>query len=209
MKVLSPLIILFLSHTLNAQTNQSQLNKYASITGGFSKHGSGDMRGISENITFGKYFHKKLSWTTALGATIHDGSYRITSIQADGNVMDHSYRYTAGGLQISGGIAYSFMRGKRNEFGIRASAILRYQSSSYFDKLIIIFDPKTTSLPYPATYIFNSTPQKTYAVGGSPELFYNHSLGKSFFLGTTANFQADTNGDVITNLSLSVGKRFN
>lgn len=173
-----------------------------------SKHGSGDMKGISENILFGKYFRKKLSWSVGLGASLHDGSFGITSIQEDGRKLDHSYRYTTGGLQISGGVAYSFIRAKRNELGFRASGIFRYQSSSYFDQLLVVFDPNSTGLPYPAVYIFNTSPQRTYSVGIAPELFYNHSFAKTFFLGASAGFQADTNGDVITNLSLSIGKRF-
>lgn len=203
------LIILCLSQTLHAQTDPNQFTKYASITAGRSTHGTGDMKGISQKITYGKYFRKKLVWSISVGASIHDGSLRSSTTQSDGTVLDHSFRYTAGGIQTSVGLGYSFIKTKRNELGLKIDGILRYQSSSYFDQLFIVFDPQTTGIPYPATYIINTSPQKTYAIGVSPELFYNHSIGKSLFLGATANFQADTNGDVITNLAISVGKRFN
>jgi len=207
MKLLIYVFFLVFSYSLHAQTDQTQYKYFASITAGRNTHGSGDMRGISENISFGKYFRKKLAWCVGLGASLNDGFYGIYSIQANRKKLDHSYRYTAGAVQISGGMAYNFLRKKKNEAGVRLSGVLRYQSSSYFDQLLISHDP-ASNLPYPALYIFNSSPQRTFAVGFAPELFYNHSISKSLFLGLSAGFQADTNGDVLTNLSLSIGKRF-
>ena len=208
MKIFFLITFFFLSHFLYAQTDQRNYKYYAGLTGGLSNHGTGDMLGVSENITVGKYFRKKLSWSVGLGASIHDGVYSITSTHTDGSVLNHSYRYVAGGFQASGGLGYSFIRGKKSEFGIRASGILRYQSSSYYDRLIVTFD-QNSELPYPATYIFNSTPQRTYSIGIAPDLLYNHAITKSLFIGLSAGFQADTNSDIITHLSLSIGKRFN
>ncbi len=209
MKTITTLVLLFFFFSASAQTNQKFDQSFVNLTAGRSTHGTGDMKGISQKITYGKYFRKKLLWSVSVGASIHDGSLRSSTTQSDGTVLDHSFRYTAGGIQTSVGLGYSFIKTKRNELGLKVDGILRYQSSSYFDQLFIVFDPQTTGIPYPATYIINTSPQKTYAIGVSPELFYNHSIGKSLFLGATANFQADTNGDVITNLSISIGKRFN
>jgi len=209
MKIFFLVTFFFLSHFLYAQTDQSNYKYYAGLTGGLSKHGTGDMLGVSENIIVGKYFRKKLSWSVGLGGSLHDGVYPITSTQTDGTILDHSYRYVTGGFQASGGVGYSFIRRKRSEFGVRASGILRYQSSSYYDRLFVVNNQTVTELPYPATYIFNSTPQRTYSIGIAPDFFYNHAITKSLFIGLSAGFQADTNSDVITHLSLSIGKRFN
>lgn len=208
MKVFFLVTFFFFSHFLYAQTDQRNYKYYAGLTGGLSNHGTGDMLGVSENISVGKYFREKLSWSAGLGASLHDGVYPISSTQTDGTVLDHSYRYVTGGFQASGGVGYSLIRGKRSEFGVRASGILRYQSSSYYDRLMVIFAQNST-VPYPATYIFNSTPQRTYSIGIAPELFYNHAITKTLFVGLSTGFQADTNSDIITHFSISIGKRFN
>jgi hypothetical protein len=183
-------------------------NKFVSLTGGMSTHGTGDMKGIAQKISFNKYFKKRLLWSISVGASIHDGSNPSTTTQPDGTVLDHSFRYTSGAIQISGGAGYSLIRAKKSELGLKIDGILRYQSSSYFDNLLIVFDPERTGIPYPATYIINTTPQRTYSVGVAPEIFYNHSVSRSIFAGISAGLQADTNGDILTNISLSIGKRF-
>lgn len=187
-------------------TDTALSSKFVSISGGRSTHGTGDMAGVSQRITYGQYFRKKLFWFSAIGADIHDGKFLSTTTQEDGSVLDHSFRYTSGAIQITGGAGWSFLRTRKSDLGVKVSGVLRYQSSSYFDQLAIIFDPQKIG-PYPATFILNTSPQRTYAVGVGPEAFYQQTIFKSIFAGLSAGFQVDTNGDVLTNISLSIGKR--
>ncbi|MDR6806836.1 hypothetical protein J2Y45_004028 [Dyadobacter sp. BE34] len=190
-----------------AQTANPALNsKFISLTGGRSTHGTGDMIGVSQRVTYGQYFRKKLFWFSAVGADIHDGKVLSMTTRDDGTVLDHSYRYTSGAIQITGGVGWSILRTTKSELGVKVSGILRYQSSSYFDYLAITYDPQKIG-PYPATFILHTSPQRTYAVGVGPEMFYQQSIFKSIFAGLSTGFQVDTNGDVLTNISLSIGKR--
>lgn len=206
MKTLIGILLLSMCANAVAQTTDIAFsNKFVAISGGRSTHGTGDMVGVSQRVTYGQYFRKKLFWFSTIGADIHDGKYLSTTIQ-DGTVLDHSFRYTSGAIQITGGAGWSFLRTSKSELGIKVSGVLRYQSSSYFDELAIIYDPKNIG-PYPATFILNTSPQRTYAVGVGPEAFYQQTIFKSIFVGLSAGFQVDTNGDVLTNISLSVGKK--
>lgn len=207
MKTLIGILLLSTCLEAVAQTTDTALSsKFVGISGGRSTHGTGDMVGVSQRVTYGQYFRKKLFWFSAIGADIHDGENLITTTQEDGTVLDHSFRYTSGAIQITGGAGWSFLRTRKSELGVKVSGILRYQSSSYFDELAIIYDPKNIG-PYPATFILNTSPQRTYAIGTGPEAFYQQVIFKSIFAGLSAGFQVDTNGDVLTNISLSIGKK--
>lgn len=207
MRTLFGILLLSICFGAAAQTTSpTRTNKFISLSGGRSTHGTGDMVGVAQRVMYGQYFRKNLFWFSALGADIHDGKYLITSTKEDGSVMDHSFRYTSGAIQITGGAGWSFLRTGKSELGVRVSGVLRYQSSSYFDQLAILIDTKNIG-PYPATFIFNNSPQRTYAVGAGPEAFYQQTIFRSIFAGLSAGFQADTNGDVLTNISLSIGKR--
>jgi hypothetical protein len=198
------LMIMTICFEAAAQTNEATNNKFISLTGGRSTHGTGDMKGVTQKVIFGKYFKKKLFWFSSIGADIHDGKYLITSTQPDGKFSDNSFRYTSGAIQVAGGVGFSVLRSKKSELGVKIGGLLRYQSSSYFDQLLIIADPQR---PSPAIYIFNTSPQRTYAIGVGPELFFHQSIAGSIYGGLSTGFQIDTNGDVLTNISLSIGKQ--
>jgi hypothetical protein len=207
MRILLGMLVIGMSFDAAAQTSAAESSsRFISLSGGRSTHGTGDMKGVSQKVTYGKFFRKKLYWFSAIGADIHDGEYFISTTQPDGRVLDHSFRYTSGAIQITGGAGWCFVKTNRTEAGINVGGFLRYQSSSYFDQLSIVFDPQRIG-PYPATFILNTSPQRTYSVGAGPEAFYRQTIFKSIFAGLSAGFQVDTNGDVLTNISISVGKR--
>lgn len=207
MKTLIGILLCSICVEATAQTaNPTFSNKFISLSAGRSTHGTGDMTGVSQRVTYGQYFRKKLFWFSAVGADIHDGKVLITTTQDEGTVLDHSYRYTSGAIQITGGAGWSILRTSKSELGARVSGILRYQSSSYFDQLAVTYDPQKIG-PYPATIILHTSPQRTCAVGVGPEALYQQNIFQSVFAGLSAGFQVDTNGDVLTNISLSIGKR--
>jgi len=65
-----------------------------------------------------------------------------------------------------------------------------------------------TGLSYPVVVFENSTPQRTFAVGGTTQFKYSYSTKKNVSFGMLAGFQFDSNGDNISHLSLTIGKRF-
>jgi hypothetical protein len=205
MKTLLFLALLFVSNTLVAQIKLPEHT--IEIAAGRSTHSTGDNKGVSFAVAYEKYFRKKLSWTIALGGTIHDGAEPLYYTDPTGHINDGSFRYTTAGFQIECLAGYSFIRTSRHEFQLKAGGLVRLQSSSYFDQLGILY-PAGTGLPMPVLYIVNTTPQRTYAAGASLQLQYNYTFRNRLQLGTMAGFQMDTNGDNISHLSLVLGRRF-
>jgi hypothetical protein len=54
----------------------------------------------------------------------------------------------------------------------------------------------------------NDGPQRTLAWGGSGQLVYNFTLKNNICLGVLAGLQFDTQGDTISQLMFTIGKRF-
>ena len=205
MKTLIFLSLLFVSKTLTAQMKLPEHS--IQIVAGHSIHSTGDNKGLSFATGYEKYFRKNLSWTIAMGATIHDGASPLFYTDPGGHIQDGSFRYTTAGFQITGHAGYSFIRTSRHEFQFRAGGLVRFQSSSYFDEFGTLY-PIATGLPIPVSYFVNTTPQRTYAAGASLQLQYNFTFPNRLQLGFLAGFQMDTNGDNISQLSIMAGKRF-
>jgi hypothetical protein len=104
------------------------------------------------------------------------------------------------------GLGYHIIRNIRNDLSIRTSALFRYQSSSD-DGVGIYYEP-ATGLPFPVVVFDHRDPQKTFATGLSLQLGYNYFTLKNYTIGIFGAFQLDTNGDVIRNAGISLGKRF-
>lgn len=186
---------------------QNKNNKSIQLILGRATHGSGDIRGLIFTTEYAKYFKKRLSWIVGIGGTIHDGSLPVFFTVPNGNTVDGSVRYTTAGVQVNGQIGYSFLKTISHEMQLRLGALVRYQSSSYFDQVSILF-PIITGLPYPVVVFNNTTPQRTYSIGGNLEIHYNYTITKKIMIGIIAGLQTDTNGDTISQLSLSIGRRF-
>lgn len=202
----SCLLIVFnlsFSQKNNNLSGERQLN----LSIGRSIHGTGDMRGWILATEYSKNCKKRLSWIVGVGGTIHDGVIPNFFTAPDGSEIDGSIRYTTAAFQATYHIGYSFIKTIQHQLQIRAGALLRYQSSSYYDQVDISYPP-ITGLPVPVIIFINTTPQRTFAVGGGGELFYNYSITPKILIGVLAGLQTDTNGDTITKLSLSIGRRF-
>lgn len=195
----------FSLNALNAQMSSSQ--KQVQIFGGKSFHGTGDMKGISFNTEYQQYFKKKISWSLGLGGTIHDGSFPVFFTDPSGNNIDGSIRYVTAGVQVFSHLGYSILKTNEHQFQIRFGGLIRYQSSSYYDDVTVLY-PIATGLPVPVNIFQNSTPQKTFAFGGSGQILYNYTLKGNIVVGILTGIQTDTNGDTITQLSIIIGKKF-
>jgi hypothetical protein len=205
---LSIIFFLLIVEVAFAQKRQSpNSEQLLNITIGSSFHGTGDMRGVIMNTEYSKNLKKRIGLSFSLGGTLHDGSIPVFFVAPTGQNIDGSVRYTAGGLQLTSHLGYSFIKTTYHQFQFRAGGLLRYQSSSYYSDVTILY-PAGSGLPVPVIVFNNTTPQKTFSIGASAQLFYNYTISDKIALGLLAGFQTDTNGDVIRQLSLSVCRRF-
>jgi hypothetical protein len=138
-----------------------------------------------------------------IGATIHsEKGFPISFIYNNQNIDATIYETTAG-MQAMAQIGYSFINNPKHFCGIRSGILVRYQSSSSTSVVYTLF-PAETNLPFPV-YVFDKiNPQKTYSVGLSGQIFYTYKLNKKLGIGFLGGFQFDSNGDNISQLSLSV-----
>ncbi len=205
MRLLFVSISLLLTTFLYAQTTLP--TRTIQLYAGPSLNGTGDIVGFAFDTEYGKYFKKKSSWYVGLGGTIHDRQWPIFYNDREGNQVDGSVRATIAAVQVSGLYGYSFVRNEVNEFLVKVGPIVRYQSSSYWDGLTL-YPPAGTGFPIPVVSFFNTTPQRTLALGGNLGFAYNYSISKKISIGILAELQLDTNGDTITQCLLSIGRRF-
>lgn len=183
-------------------------NQAIKLNAGRGKLGTGDIQGLMLGVEYERYFQKRLSWSTELGMTIHDGSDLFLVTEANGKVEDLSYRYTTAGVQLAGKIGYNFLKTEKLDFGIRVGGIFRYQSSSLADDITILY-PSLTGLNLPVSIIRHTTPQRTYSLGGISQLFVSYTIKQKIILGLVTGLQLDTNGDTIfPQLSFTIGRRF-
>jgi hypothetical protein len=197
--------ILLISFLANAQNSLSK--RHIQVYAGTSFNGTGDITGFAFDTEYGQYFKKKSSWYVTIGGTIHDTQWPIFYTDQSGKQVDASVRATTAGFQVSGLYGYSFVRKQKHEFLIKAGPLVRYQSSSYPDGFGV-YHSIITNLPFPVVEFVNTTPQRTLALGGNLGFVYNYTISKKVSLGVVAELQTDTNGDTISQLLFSVGRRF-
>lgn len=205
MKFLASLLfgIVILNYS-EAQEKANVPEKQLSLSIGKSKHGSGDLDGVMLSMGFSKKLSKQFSWHVNLSSTLHEGKFPVIySIPGTTNTIDGSYRYTTGGFQGSFLIGHNFLKPVKHRLDIRLGGLLRYQSSSYYD-VITVYYPLSTGLPVPVIALENTTPQRTFAIGAIGEANYGYQLSPKLMLGASAGLQADSNGDTLSQLSLSV-----
>jgi len=205
MKIIILLFLLISSYLAGAQTLSPK--RQIQLIAGKNFHGTGDMRGISFQIDYEEYFRKRISWIIGLGATIHDGSIPLFLDDPGNSPIDGSVRYTTAGFQIGSQLGYTLIQINKHEFQIRMGALVRYQSSSYYDEVSIYY-PAGTGLPDPVIVFSNKTPQRTISLGGNAQIQYSYTLSNNISLGVLAGLQTDTNGDTLSQISLTVSKRF-
>ncbi|QNA43773.1 hypothetical protein [Lacibacter sediminis] len=205
MRQLTLLFATFISLLSNAQHTLPQ--RHLQLYAGPSLNGTGDVIGFAYDSEFGKYFNKKSSWFVGIGGTIHDKQWPIFYTDQQGNEVDASVRGTIAGVQIAGLYGYSIVRSEVHELLLKIGPILRYQSTSYWDELGV-YPPAGTGFPIPLVSFFNTSPQRTLAIGGNVGFVYNYTISKKISIGVLAELQLDTNGDTISQCLLSVGRRF-
>lgn len=205
-RIIGALMVMCFPFLLNAQKLPG---KMLIVTGGYSRHGSGDMNGIVFGAEYAKYTSPRISLNYYFRGSINNGRDRIfinngfTGVQQDASI-----RFTTAGIQTGFNFRNSFIRNKRNELLLSLGAFGRYQSASNGSDGYSLYYPAATGVPTVLVEYNNKTAQKTYAFGGLLQLQYNFTFNKNIMVGLAPGFQTDTNGDAILQAILIVGKRF-
>jgi hypothetical protein len=199
-------IVLSVYFKLNAQDKLP--GNAIQVIGGFSKHGSGDYEGIVFGTDYIHYHTKKLSLTYSFRGTINDGKETIiVNNTTTGTRTDASVRFTTAGVQLGVNGGLSIIRSQHHELMLSIGAFGRYQSASNGSDGYTLYYPQATGQPTVLVGYDNKTDQNTYAFGGIGQLHYNYTFKSKFYIGILGAFQNDTNGDVIPQAALSVGRR--
>jgi hypothetical protein len=206
MKYTLLLLTVLLSVSSPAQTSTTKLPEYFQLATGISKHGTGDMSGYAIAIDYKRYLRQRTSINIGLATTIHDGVFQILYTDPNNNPVDGSYRYGTSGIQLNARMGYSMIRTKHHTLDFQLGALLRYQTSSYYDDLTTLYPP-ATGLPIPVFYQVNRSNQRTVSFGGIGAIQYQYHFASGDHIGFRSSLQTDTNGDVISMVSLLFGYR--
>jgi hypothetical protein len=201
-------ILLFAFITIGALLKaQGQLPAQAiEFNAGYSKHGSGDMNGIFFGAGYTKYVAKRFSLNYNFRGTINDSKEKIT-VTTPGGTHDASIRFTTAGVQLGVNAGWNIMRNQTGDLILSLGGFGRYQSASNGDDGYALYYPTQTGVPTVLVGYNNQTPQETFNVGGILQLQFNVNVSKSYYIGALGAFQTDTNGDVILQTGIAIGRR--
>lgn len=177
--------------------------KSLSFTAGRATHFTGDVRGLGVQTEYTVSVKKNWFWTAGIGYTIHNDKGIPVLFDYNGRTYDETKNETNAGIQITGHWGYKLLNKSADQLGVKIGGLLRYQSFSAATSVTILY-PAFTNLDYPVYVFDNSDPQVTFAAGVTGQLFYTHALSPKLGFGVLAGFQFDSNGDNISQLSLSI-----
>ncbi len=183
-------------------------DKAIQVAGGYSHHGSGDMKGVVFGVEYRQYISNRFSLNYGLRGTINSGKETIiVNNLITGDRTDASVRFTTAGVQagINGGL--SIVRNIKHELIVSLGGFGRYQSASNGDDGYSIYCPQQTGQPTILIGYDNRTPQEIFTIGGIFQVQYSFTFRNKIFIGLVPAFQTDTNGDVILQAALTVGRR--
>ena len=199
------IVFLFLLFCIKsiAQTKQvATKEETIQLAGGYSLHGSGDYPGIFFTTEYIKLYGKRFALNYNFRGTINNGSsfsYQAISGPLE-NITDSS-RLTTAGLQLGINGQYSIMKTPTNDVFVSIGGFGRYQSDAvqYFR-----YQNGNIVIPFGS----ENTPQKTYSVGVLFQFGYKLTFQNRISTGVLIGLQTDTNGDIIRQYGLILGKRF-
>jgi hypothetical protein len=155
---------------------------------------------------YGKYTGKRFEYGLNVKTTIVGDEFNVLMSQPDGTVRDASFRYSSAGLQAGPFIGYHLLQAKHHQFMIQLGAFGRFQNSTYPSRYSFYFDYTPTPLR-PVFEFWHDDNQNTFTAGYSVDLSYDFITNKKLMLGVKAGVQNDINGNVITQICFTIGKK--
>jgi hypothetical protein len=162
------------------------------------------MRGLGFGVEYGRYLAKRFELSGGLAAQIHHDQEKLL-LNTGGDPIDASYRMVTGGIQVYGLASFAPLRSHSHELKAGIGPLLRYQSSSASGGYGISLFP---NYPEPVFTFRQVEDQNIVTIGFTAAFSYNYTFTKGFLIGAKAAFQTDTNGDVLTQYGIRIGKRF-
>jgi len=201
------LLICFALFSINTEA-QNKIRAFEFL-GGYSTHGSGDMLGITFGGGYKTYLSKRFSLNYNMRAHINSSREKIivNNVLVPGSRQDASVRFTTAGVQLGVNAGWSLIRTTQHEFMVSVGGFGRYQSASNGSDGYSLYFPATTGQPTVLVGYDNHTPQETITAGYIIQFHYNYTFKNNVFIGLLPGWQNDTNGDIITQVALTVGKR--
>ena len=200
-------VCVFISNYCNAQARLPA--DAVQVMGGYSRHGSGDFDGIVFGTEYIKYFSRKVSLNYNIRATINDGKEKIIVHNIiTGSQSDASIRFTTAGVQLGVNGGLSFIRNSKLELMVSLGAFGRFQSASNGTDGYSLYFPAATGQPTVLIGYENRTPMRTLAIGGILQFHFNYTFQNKNYIGLNPAIQTDSNGDVIPQAAILIGRRF-
>ncbi|MDF2192122.1 hypothetical protein [Paraflavitalea sp. CAU 1676] len=176
---------------------------------GYSKHGGGDYDGIVFAGSYAKYLSQQFSLTVDLRGTMNWRQDQIIEKdQLTGQVTDRSIRLLTAGVQLGILGGFSPVHSAHHEVMINLGPFGRFQSCASGSDGYSTYPPRVSNLPFTVVEFWNTTPQHTITLGALLQVQYRWTLGPRITLGIAGGFQTDTEGDVIQEAAITIGKRF-
>lgn len=201
------MIFLILQLKVFCQSFPIPSNQMVSLAVGPSFHGSGDLPGVHFSVDYNRYFKKNLYYSIGIGGTIHNKQREIIFTSPNGSQHDGSIRSTTAGMQVVANLGFNIVRNFHHDLSLSAGPLFRYQSSSHYDDVTILY-PVATGLPVPVIVYNHEEPQNAFSPGFNVQIAYSYFIFKQYSIGLLGKFQLDTNGDNIMGGAISLGKRF-
>lgn len=197
------ILVFILPLTVFSQKRYINSPKSLTLTGGLSFNGTGDNIGPIIGFEYSSTLKKNWFWTAGFGSTIHSDTGIPLVFQYQGNTIDGTIRETNAGIQAFSFLGYSLINTSHHLVALKAGGIVRYQSNSVTSNIYTLF-PLATGLSYPVYVFENKDPQVTFAAGLSGQFSYTYKINKKLGIGFLGGFQFDSNGDNISQFSLSI-----
>jgi hypothetical protein len=199
------LLLLFFSTVACAQEKIHQTS--VQLFFGRSLHATGDASGIEYGAIYSSDIGRRSFWFAEVGGSIHDNDWPLFYTTRSGEQIDASIRYTTAGVQAVGGMGLKVLQKNRHEINFRLGALVRYQSSSYWDAIGVYYVP-SSGMDFPVVSFANTSPKRTMGFGGRLSFSYAYTFNSKLFLSANGSTQLDSNGDAITAATLGIGKKF-
>ena len=204
MKQIIFFVLMLTSAASFAQENLHE--QYIRVSGGHSFTGSGDLGGFIYGAEYSKYFGARTSWSAGFNGFIYDGEEFAFAPNAPNRRSNGGLRHATAGVQVTGHFGYSVIKSPRHDFQFRVGPLVKYQTTS-LDGYSVTY-PVVTGYPEPVFTFYNQNPQRTIAAGVSLQALYFYTIRNKITIGALAGGQMDSDGDLITQLGLTLGRKF-